>query len=76
MIRMMVRAIEKQGETSGAVGATKFVDNASIAQKDTGFINVAAKYDIITGYPDGTLCNLRILQRIWPRLRCSCYGSW
>ena len=28
------------------------------------------------GYPDGTLCNLRILQRIWPRLRCSCYGSW
>lgn len=35
MIRMMVRAIEKQGETSGAVGATKFVDNASIAQKDT-----------------------------------------
>lgn len=55
MIRMMVRAIEKQGETSGAVGATKFVDNASIAQKDTGFINVAAKYDIITGYPDGTL---------------------
>lgn len=49
MIRMMVRAIEKQGETSGAVGATKFVDNASIAQKDTGFINVAAKYDIITG---------------------------
>ena len=55
MIRMMVRAIEKQGETGGAVGATKFVDNASIAQKDTGFINVAAKYDIITGYPDGTL---------------------
>mgnify|MGYP002609243478 CR=1 FL=1 len=55
MIRMMVRAIEKQGETSGATGATKFVDNASIAQKDTGFINVAAKYDIITGYPDGTL---------------------
>ena len=43
MIRMMVRAIEQQGETGGAVGATKFVDNASIAQKDTGFINVAAK---------------------------------
>ncbi len=55
MIRMMVRAIDKQSETPDAVGATAFLDDAGVLRSDSGFINVASKYEIIAGYPDGTL---------------------
>lgn len=53
MIVMMVRAIGKESEVTQSQGQTKFADDSEIRDADSGYINIAAKYDIITGYPDG-----------------------
>lgn len=52
MIVMMVRAIGKESEVTQSQGQTKFADDSEIRDADSGYINIAAKYDIITGYPD------------------------
>lgn len=53
MIVIMVRAISKESEAPQSQGQTKFTDDGEITAADSGYINVAAEYGIITGYPDG-----------------------
>ena len=55
MIRMIVRAIGKETEAVTLAGRTGFADDGEIAGQDRGYINAAKKYDIISGYPDGTV---------------------
>ena len=56
MIVMMVRAIGKESEAPQSQGQTKFTDDGEITAADSGYINVAAEYEIIVGYPDGRVC--------------------
>ena len=56
MVVMMVRAIGKESETPQSQGQTKFTDDGEITAADSGYVNVAAEYEIIVGYPDGRVC--------------------
>lgn len=56
MIVIMVRAIGKESEAPQSQGQTKFTDDGEITAADSGYINVAAEYEIIVGYPDGRVC--------------------
>lgn len=56
MIVMAVRAIEKEFEAAEKQGQTQFADDAEIADTDSGYINTAADYGIIVGYPNDAVC--------------------
>lgn len=56
MVVIMVRAINKESEAVQRQGQTKFTDDGEITAADSGYINVAAEYEIIVGYPDGRVC--------------------
>lgn len=56
MVVMVVRAIGKESEAPQSQGQTKFTDDGEITAADSGYINVAAEYEIIVGYPDGRVC--------------------
>ena len=55
MILMMVRAIGKTSDADKAAGSTSFADDKDIRESDRGYINTAAKYKIVVGFPDGTV---------------------
>lgn len=56
MVKMMVRAINKDTEINNSNPVIKYKDASSVSNiVDIGFINVADNYGIIAGYPDGTL---------------------
>ena len=56
MVVMMVRALGKEAEAEKKQGQTKFKDDNEITDTDSGYINIAAEYEIIVGYPDGRVC--------------------
>ena len=55
MIKMMVRAIGKEADAVSKCGTTKFADDVTIQNADSGYINVAVVYDIVNGYPNGNV---------------------
>lgn len=53
MVVTMVRALGKESEAEKKQGQTKFEDDDEITDADSGYINIAAEYEVIVGYPDG-----------------------
>lgn len=53
MTKMLVRVLEK-GQNIPACKNIDFKDNASISDKDKGYVKIANKYGLINSYPDGT----------------------
>lgn len=56
MVVIMVRALGKESEAEKKQGQTKFKDDGEITDADSGYINIAAEYEVIVGYPDGRVC--------------------
>lgn len=55
MAKLMVRMIEKESEASQLSNqATGFTDDTSIPIWAIGYVNVAVKYDLVSGYPDNS----------------------
>lgn len=55
IIRMMVRAIGKGEEAKQFTGNTSFKDDNTINTSDKGYVILATKFDLVTGYPDNTI---------------------
>lgn len=55
IIRMMVRAIGKSEEAKQSAANTSFKDDNVINASDKGYVILATKYGLITGYPDNTI---------------------
>ena len=55
IIRMMVRAIGKGEEAKQSTEDTSFNDDNAINTSDKGYVILAKKYELITGYPDNTI---------------------
>lgn len=55
IIRMMVRAIGKGEEAKQSTENTYFKDDNAINTSDKGYVILAKKYELITGYPDNTI---------------------
>lgn len=55
MARLMVRMIDKDNEASQLANqVTGFTDDSTIPIWAVGYINVAVKYELVSGYPDNT----------------------
>lgn len=55
IIRMMVRAIGKGEKAKQSTENTRFEDDGAINTSDKGYVILATKYGLITGYPDNTI---------------------
>ncbi|MGN0106177.1 MAG: S-layer homology domain-containing protein [Hominilimicola sp.] len=55
MIRYVLRWLKLSEQADNETGNTVYNDDYSIAEKDKGYIKLAAKYGIISGYPDNTV---------------------
>jgi len=55
IIRMLVRAIGKGYEAKQSAGNTTFTDDQAIDTADKGYVVIAKREALISGYPDGTI---------------------
>lgn len=55
MIRYVLRWLELSDAADAFNGDTEYTDDAYISEPDKSYITVAAKYGIISGYPDGSV---------------------
>jgi len=55
IIRMLVRAIGKGNEAKQSAGNTTFEDDDAIDTADKGYVIIAKREALISGYPDGTI---------------------
>ena len=55
MIRYVLRWLKLSEQADETEGETAYNDDFDISDRDKGYIKVAAKYGIISGYPDNTI---------------------
>lgn len=64
MTRLMVRMIGKNAEAAlNSTLASNFTDDADIPSWARGYINTAVKYDLISGFPDGSFKPTQVVTR-------------